>query len=51
MDKEIEQILYQVAMDVAMDYQNELRSFNSIASGTLNNVDFEVNVNNGLLMG
>ena len=47
MDKEIEQILYQVAMDVASDYQNELKAFNKIATGELHNVDFEVNVNGG----
>ena len=47
MDKEIEQILYQVAMDVASDYQDELKKFNSIATGELHNVDFEVNVNGG----
>lgn len=47
MNEEIEQILYQVAMDVAMDYQAELRSFDSIATGNLNNVDFEVNIQGG----
>ena len=47
MDKEIEQILYQVAMDVASDYQNELKTFNSIATGELHNVDFEVNIKGG----
>ena len=47
MDKEIEQILYQVGMDVAMDYQNELKAFNKIATGELHNVDFEVNANGG----
>ena len=47
MDKEIEQILYQVAMDVAMDYKAELNAFNKIATGALANVDFEVNVNGG----
>lgn len=47
MDKEIEQILYQVAMDVAMDYQAELKNFGKIATGALANVDFEVNVNGG----
>ena len=44
---EIEQILYDVAYQVAIDYQNELRSFDSIASGTLNNVDFEVEIKGG----
>ena len=44
---EIEQILYDVAYQVAIDYQNELRSFDSIASGTLNNVDFEVDIQGG----
>ena len=44
---EIEQILYQVGMDVAMDYQNELKAFNKIATGELHNVDFEVNANGG----
>lgn len=47
MDKEIEQILYQVAMDVASDYQNELKAFNKIATGNLHNVDFEVNIKGG----
>ena len=41
---EIEQILYDVAYQVAIDYQNELQSFGSIASGALNNVDFEVEI-------
>ena len=44
MDKEIEQILYQVAMDVAMDYQAELNTLNVRATGNLQNVDFEVEV-------
>lgn len=44
---EIEQILYDVAYQVAIDYQNELRSFDSIASGALNNVDFEVEIKGG----
>ena len=44
MDKEIEQILYQVAMDVAMDYQAELNALNVRATGNLQNVDFEVDV-------
>ena len=44
---EIEQILYDVAYQVAIDYQNELRSFDSIASGSLNNVDFEVEIKGG----
>lgn len=47
MDKEIEQILYQVGMDVAMDYQNELKAFNKIATGELHNVDFEVEIKGG----
>lgn len=47
MDKEIEQILYQVAMDVAMDYQAELNALNVSATGNLQNVDFEVNANGG----
>ena len=47
MDKEIEQILYQVAMDVAMDYKAELNALNVSATGNLQNVDFEVNVNGG----
>ncbi len=33
MDKEIEQILYQVAMDVAMDYKAELNALNVNATG------------------
>ena len=45
MDKEIEQILYQVAMDVAMDYKAELNALNVNATGNLQNVDFEVEVN------
>ena len=44
MDKEIEQILYQVAMDVAMDYKAELNALNVSATGNLQNVDFEVEV-------
>lgn len=44
---EIEQILYQVAMDVALDYQNELKAFNKIATGNLQNVDFEVDIKGG----
>ena len=44
---EIEQILYDVAYQVAIDYQNELRSLGSVASGTLNNVDFEVEIKGG----
>lgn len=44
---EIEQILYNVAYQVAIDYQNELRSFGSVASGALNNVDFEVEIKGG----
>ena len=44
MDKEIEQILYQVAMDVAMDYQAELNALNINATGNLQNVDFDVEV-------
>ena len=44
---EIEQILYDVAYQVAIDYQNELRNFDSIASGALNNVDFEVEIKGG----
>lgn len=44
---EIEQILYDVAYQVAIDYQNELRSFDSIATGALNNVDFEVDIQGG----
>ena len=44
MDKEIEQILYQVAMDVAMDYKAELNTLNVSATGNLQNVDFEVEV-------
>lgn len=44
---EIEQILYDVAYQVAIDYQNELRSLGSIASGALNNVDFEVEIKGG----
>lgn len=44
---EIEQILYDVAYQVAIDYQNELQSFGSIASGALNNVDFEVEIKGG----
>ena len=47
MDKEIEQILYQVAMNVAMDYQAELNALNINASGNLQNVDFDVEINNG----
>ena len=47
MDKEIEQILYQVAMDVAMDYKAELNALNVRATGNLQNVDFEVNANGG----
>lgn len=47
MDKEIEQILYQVAMDVAMDYKAELNALNVNATGNLQNVDFEVNANGG----
>ena len=47
MDKEIEQILYQVAMDVAMDYQAELNALNINATGNLQNVDFDVEINNG----
>jgi hypothetical protein len=43
-DKEIEQILYQIAMDVAMDYQSELNALNINATGNLQNVDFEVEV-------
>ena len=44
---EIEQILYDVAYQVAIDYQNELQSFGSVASGALNNVDFEVEIKGG----
>ena len=44
MDKEIEQILYQVAMNVAMDYQAELNALNVSATGNLQNVDFDVEV-------
>ena len=44
MDKEIEQILYQVAMDVALDYQAELNALNVNATGNLQNVDFDVEV-------
>ncbi len=47
MDKEIEQILYQVAMDVAMDYQAELNALNVSATGNLQNVDFEVEISGG----
>ena len=47
MDKEIEQILYQIAMDVAMDYQAELNALNINATGNLQNVDFDVEINNG----
>ena len=47
MDKEIEQILYQVAMDVALDYQAELNALNVNATGNLQNVDFDVEVNGG----
>lgn len=47
MDKEIEQILYNVALDVASDYQDELKAFNKITTGELHNVDFEVNVKGG----
>lgn len=47
MDKEIEQILYQVAMDVAMNYQAELNALNINATGNLQNVDFDVEINNG----
>jgi hypothetical protein len=47
MDKEIEQILYQVAMDVAMDYKAELNALNINATGNLQNVDFDVEINNG----
>ena len=44
---EIEQILYDVAYQVAIDYQNELQSLGSVASGALNNVDFEVEIKGG----
>jgi hypothetical protein len=47
MDKEIEQILYQIAMDVAMDYQSELNALNINATGNLQNVDFEVDIKGG----
>lgn len=47
MDKEIETILYQVAMDVAMDYQAELNALNVSATGNLQNVDFEVEISGG----
>ena len=47
MDKEIEQILYQVAMDVALDYQAELNALNVNATGNLQNVDFDVVANGG----
>jgi hypothetical protein len=48
MDESIEKILYKIGMDVAMDYQNELRSLGSVATGTLaNTVDFNVEVNGG----
>ncbi len=47
MDKEIEQILYQVAMDVAMDYKAELNTLNVSATGNLQNVDFEVEISGG----
>ena len=42
MDKEIEQILYQIAFKVASDYQNELKAMDISAAGNLSNVDFEV---------
>ena len=44
---EIEQILYDVALDVASDYQDELKAFNKIATGELYDVKAEVNVNGG----
>ena len=44
---EIEQILYNVALDVASDYQDELKAFNKIATGELYDVKAEVNVNGG----
>ena len=44
---EIEQILYDVALDVASDYQDELKKFNKIATGELYDVKAEVNVNGG----
>ena len=44
---EIEQILYDVALDVVSDYQDELKKFNKIATGELYDVKAEVNVNGG----
>ena len=44
---EIEQILYNVALDVASDYQDELKKFGKIATGELYDVKAEVNVNGG----
>ena len=43
-DSNIQSILYQVAYDVALDYQTELRSQGISATGALANVDFEVTI-------
>ena len=43
-DSNIQSILYQVAYDVAIDYQTELRNLGVSATGTLANVDFEVTI-------
>ena len=43
-DSTIQSILYQVAYDVALDYQTELRNQGISATGALANVDFEVTI-------
>ena len=43
-DSNIQSILYQVAYDVALDYQTELRNQGISATGALANVDFEVTI-------
>ena len=43
-DSTIQSILYQVAYDVAWDYQTELRNQGISATGALANVDFEVTI-------